>query len=78
MESGKLTEVARGLSVDDESSSGVAPVDSRTDRSTVSGGEHGEVVLHQCGLLGVRVGEASHPHCAESFQKSANGAGDSA
>ena len=57
-----------GLSVDDERSQRVAPVDSGTDRSTVNIGEHGEVILHQCGFLGVRVGEASHPGPRRSHQ----------
>ena len=57
-----------GLSVDDERSQRVAPVDSGTDRSNVNIGEHGEVILHQCGFLGVRVGEASHPGPKRSHQ----------
>ena len=61
MESGKTPRGCEGLSVDDERSQRVAPVDSGTDHSTVNIGEHGEVILHQCGFLGVRVGEASHP-----------------
>ena len=51
----------QNLSVDDQCSTRVAPVDPRSDDSSFSGGENSHVIMHQCGLLGVRVGEASHP-----------------
>ena len=51
----------KGLSIDDNSCRGGAPVDSKPENSSFCAGEHSEVILYQCGLLGIRVGEASHP-----------------
>ena len=53
MVSGKLPEVERVSQLMTNCSQRVAPVDSGIDRSTVNIGEHGEVILHQCGFLGV-------------------------
>ena len=52
---------SKTLSIDDNSCRGVASIDSKPENSSFSVGEHSEVTMHQCGLLGVRVGEASNP-----------------
>ena len=51
----------KALSINDNRSRRVAPVDSEPEDSPFCVGEYSEVITHQCGLLGVRVGEASHP-----------------
>ena len=61
MMSGQLPEVARISQLMTNAAQKVAPVDPRPDDSSFRGGEHSEVIAHQCGLLGVRVGDASHP-----------------
>ena len=39
----------QNFSVDDQCGARVAPVDPRTDELSFSGGEHSEVIAHQCG-----------------------------
>ena len=51
----------KALSINDNRCRRVAPVDSEPEDSPFCVGEYSEVITHQCGLFGVRVGEASHP-----------------
>ena len=61
---GQLAEVARVSNPLDTSSAGVATDDRRPVRQrqhAVCGGQLCEVIRHQCGMVGVRVGEATNP-----------------